>query len=177
MIGVCTCRNNLDDSAEGGCSTRSSSTLITRFGLVIIIFELALGLIVAVVNKKIYLLVRFIDLCQQLSALYYINAYYPNNSDGILALLDYFNMRRYSINLFKSFGSLSQTFTMDENDIIDLKSQNAPTKFRLQGIAALFIYNSAGMILFFAALAIVTRLMSVYNRCSKSRSAGVEFAA
>lgn len=165
--GTCHCKDSKDDTASGDCSESSfinsvQITVIYIFGV-----EIVFGILIALANKKIYLLIRFIDTCQQLSLLYYINMYYPSNIEVIWKVVDALNLRSYSLNLFKIFGRQSGIYSIDDDDLLDLGEQNSQTKFRLNNVTSSFICNSCGILLVYVLIIVVIRILKLINNFSK----------
>lgn len=62
--GICECKNEKDDLPNGDCAGDSSIQPVATTAFIIILGTVSIGLIIGVVNKKLFLLVKFVDLCQ-----------------------------------------------------------------------------------------------------------------
>lgn len=61
--GVCECSNNRDESSSGNCLETQTISTIKTVSTALAITESCISFLIAVVNKKIYLFVKFIDTC------------------------------------------------------------------------------------------------------------------
>lgn len=61
--GVCECSDKKDESSSGVCGNSQTINSITVTSTAFGIAEVSIAFLIAVVNKKIYLLVKFIDTC------------------------------------------------------------------------------------------------------------------
>lgn len=83
IIGTCSCHDLRSEDSNGVCVESQSAVLVENAISVMFILEMAIGIIIVMVNKKFFLMYQFIDAMQQLSQLFYINVYYPSNLDLI----------------------------------------------------------------------------------------------
>lgn len=78
-------------------------------------------------------------------------------------MLDYFNFRSYSLNLYKIIGKNMNAFSTDDDGNINIEDQNSETKFKLNNITSSFIANCSGIILIYIIMVIFIIIVKKLN--------------